>query len=95
MPLDVAQEVAALDSLMPAERLCPDRGEFCPGPSVNVGMASASAAVQQPVAVASIPAAVFVAATSAVDVPVNRPVLFVMMLFYCFAYDRRCSENQN
>lgn len=88
MLLGVAQVVAAMDSLMPAEPHCPDRGEFCPGPSVNVGMASASAAVQQPVAVASIHAAAFVAATPAVDVPVHSPVLFAIMVFYCFAYNR-------
>ena len=73
MPLGVAQEGAALDSLMPAEPHCPHRGEFWVGQSVNVGTAPAPApaAVQQRVAVASIPAAAFVAATSAVDVPVN------------------------
>ena len=56
--------------------------------SVNVGAAPASAAVQQPVVVASIPAGAFVAATQAVNIPVNSPVLFVMTVFYCFAYDR-------
>ena len=38
--------------------------------------------------VASIPAAAFVAATPAVDVPVHSPVLFAIMVFYCFAYNR-------
>ena len=73
---------------MPAEPHCPDRGDVWSGQSVDVGTAPASAAVQQPVAVASIHAAAFVAATPAVEFPVNSPVLFSVELFRCFAHAR-------